>query len=107
MVLVRIFFPLPLGERERVRGKNGISDIIQNIFWIAQYLVIPKSQHLIPFSPEPFIPHLIAWIACMLPTIQLYDYFSFEIHKINNILANCMLTTKLETFNLSVSQIPP
>ena len=60
--------------------------------------LIPESQHLIPFSPEAFITHLIAWIECMLPTIQFYDHFPFEVHKIHNVLANCMLTTKLEIF---------
>jgi len=43
----------------------------------------------------------------MLPAIQLYNHFLIEIHKIHNLPANCLLTTKLETFHLSVSQMPP
>ncbi len=43
----------------------------------------------------------------MLPTIQFYNYFLFEIHKIHNVPANCLLTTKLETLYLSVSEMPP
>jgi len=69
--------------------------------------LIPESQHLIPFSPEPFITNPIAWMECVLPSVQLYDHFLFEVHKIHNITANWLLTTKLETFYLSVSQVPP
>ena len=79
-VLSKIISPLPLGERVWVRG---------------------------PFSPEPFITHLIAWIECVLSSIQFYDHFPFEIHKIHNIPANWLLATKLETFYLSVSEVPP
>ena len=43
----------------------------------------------------------------MLLAIQFHDYFLFEIHKIHNIPANWLLTTKLETINLSVSEMPP
>jgi hypothetical protein len=82
-----------LGERVRVRG--------------AEYLVIPKSQHLIPFSLEPFITYLISWIEGMLPAVQLYDDFLFEIHKIHNIPSNGLLATKLKTFYLSVPEMPP
>jgi len=43
----------------------------------------------------------------MLPAVQLHDHFLFEIHKIHNIPANGLLATKLETFYLSVSEMPP
>jgi hypothetical protein len=43
----------------------------------------------------------------MLPAVQLYDDFLFEIHKIHNIPANGLLATKLTTFYLSVSGMPP
>jgi hypothetical protein len=44
---------------------------------------------------------------CVLPSVQLYDHFLFEVRKIHNLTANGLLATKLETFYLSVSQIPP
>jgi hypothetical protein len=53
----KVISPLPLGERVGVRGEKGISDGLQNTFQVAEYLVIPESQHLVPFSPEPFIRH--------------------------------------------------
>jgi hypothetical protein len=43
----------------------------------------------------------------MLPAVQLYDDFPFEIHKIHNIPANGLLATKVKTFSLSVSEMPP
>ena len=43
----------------------------------------------------------------MLPAIQFYNHFLFVIHKIHNIAANLLLTTKLEPFYLSVSEMPP
>jgi hypothetical protein len=44
---------------------------------------------------------------CVLPSVQLYDHFLLEVHKIHTITANGMLATKREPFSLSVSQIPP
>jgi len=43
----------------------------------------------------------------MLPAVQLYDYFLSQVHKIHNISPNRMLTAKLESFHLSVSEMPP
>ena len=43
----------------------------------------------------------------MLPTVQIYDYLLFEIHKIHNIPPNGLLATKLKTFYLPVSEMPP
>ncbi len=80
-----------LGERVRVRG---------------EYLIIPKLQHLIPFSPEPFIAYLVSCIDCMLSAAQFYDEFLFEIDKIHNISANGLLPTKLKPFYLFVSDMP-
>jgi hypothetical protein len=60
-----------------------------------------------PFSPEPFITHLIAWINNVLSTIHLYDQPFLQIGKIYHISANALLPTKLETFHLSIFQMPP
>ena len=38
----------------------------------------------------------------VLPSVQLYDHFLFQVHKIHNLTANGLLATKLETFYLSV-----
>jgi hypothetical protein len=43
------------------------------------------------------------WSVCR----QLYDHFLFKVHKIHNISPNRLLATKLETFYLSISQMPP
>ena len=37
----------------------------------------------------------------MLPTVQLYDHFLFEVHKIHYLPANRLLATEFETFYLS------
>ena len=86
-----------------MRGEKGVSDVLQDTLQITEYLIIPKSQHLVPFSPEPFVTYLIAWIECMLPTVHLYHHFLFEIHKVYYVPANGLLATKLETFYLSAS----
>jgi hypothetical protein len=106
-VLSKVIFPLPLRERVRVRGEKSISDALQNTLQVVEYLVIPKAQHLIPFSLEPFITYLIAWIEYMLPAVQLYHHLLFEIHKIYNMPANGLLATKLKPFHLSVSEMLP
>jgi hypothetical protein len=44
LVLVRVIFPLPLGERGRVRGKNGISGVFH------PHPFPPPSRGRVPFA---------------------------------------------------------
>jgi hypothetical protein len=98
---------LPLGERVGVRGKQDTPDSLQNTLNVTEYLVIPESEYLIPFSTKPFITNLIAWIESMLPAIHFHNNPLFEVYKVHNIPAHGLLTTKLDTFYLSVSKVPP
>ena len=43
----------------------------------------------------------------MLAAVHLYDKFLFKIDKIHNITAYGLLATKLKTFYLFVSEVPP
>ena len=83
---------------------------VKNSISIPQNLIIPKTDHRVTFFVKPGIPLSIfpgLVRQCMLTAIQFDDELSLEAHKIDDILSNRVLTSKLHAFTPACAQAAP
>lgn len=101
--------PLPSRERVGVRGRRGhrMNNRLQYSWCILQNVYIPESQDSIPLTFEPCVSFLILFGVCMLTTIYLNDESFFVTHEVSYISTDQYLTSELQTYELSITNIPP
>jgi len=89
--LSKVIYPLPLGERARVRGKKGISNALQNALQVTEYqtvfLEFPCYARQ-SFHPHPFPPPSMGRVSLVFPYspkwffIKLLTIYHFLISRI-------------------------
>src|SRR6266568_1792375 len=92
-------FPLPFGERVRVRGNRSqcVENAFQNTIHVPKHVVVPKSQYQITFRLKRSSPFSILVFAHgVLAAIQL-DYQSRGLTaEVRDVAADCDLPAKLQ-----------
>jgi hypothetical protein len=83
---------------------NGFHDYLE----ITQYLVVPEPEHLKPRLTQNAIAGLISHSSLdVLTTIHLDNELRIETDEVEDVVSIRMLTSKLETINLSSAQMTP
>ena len=77
-------------------------------FDILQNLVVPESQHPVPFNLQPSSSiGVIRYLLGVLPTVQFYNHPSLKAHKIDYVVPNGLLATKLVPKHLTHAKVFP
>jgi hypothetical protein len=83
-----------------VRGFERLRYPQKHSIWVAQYVVVPKSQDAVAGLGEKCCPSTIRFAVSVLPTICFQDQSCLLAHKVGNVRPDRLLTPKLEALNL-------
>src|SRR5699024_1328462 len=79
----------------------------KNRIRLIQNFIIPEPQDRKPLGNKPVVTPPVGRRKSMLPTIGLHNYPGAEVHEIDNIRTNRLLTTKLSTSQSMSTQMSP
>src|SRR5690606_37311065 len=86
----------------RVRGHfrlQGGSDRFEDAFRVADYIVVPESQHTIAVFAQSAIANGIAWVLGVLPSVNLNHKLAAAADKINDVGSDRLLPYELAAGN--------
>ena len=104
-------FPLPGGERVRVRGQHllrqSVRDCLKHAFGILQNFMVPEADDPVARQFKKTIPSAVSYAAGMLTAIDFNDKLLLFAKKIDDIRPHRNLAAKFGARKLSTTEIAP
>src|SRR5690606_452437 len=91
----------------RVRGLQCFENLGEHAVCISQDVIVPETDHSIPFALQPRRASYIAGAIRMLTAIEFDDQPAIGAKKIDNVMTDRHLSPKLKTEKGAVAQSHP